>query len=57
MKKLFTVSSGTNSGYETYEEAEKAAKKYASRDQGDYYVYQAIAKAEYPLSEIVVTKL
>jgi hypothetical protein len=57
MKKKFTVVSPENLAYETYEDAEVAAKQYTSKYDTPYAVMQAVAVTKVIVPDIEVTKL
>jgi hypothetical protein len=54
----FCWSGNTQKYWDTYEEAELAAKKKASKDKDgdDYFVMAAVAKVVAPAPEAIVTK-
>lgn len=58
-QKFYTMYSNSDFLSDTYEEAEKKAKIEAkdSRHGSDVYIMQAIAIAQSPIPEIIVTKL
>src|SRR5258708_40272610 len=58
MEKKFIVATTKDwTGYATEEAAVDIAKRYTSKNQQPYFVFQAITKVESPAPEAVVTKL
>lgn len=55
--KHFIVGIGNGKTFTDYDLAVNEAKKYTSKQQADYFVYEAMAKVSSPVPEAEVTKL
>lgn len=57
MKKHWVIGETYCHKYESFEEAEKAAKRRATDDKEDTGIYEVVAVARFPVPDVTVDKI